>query len=68
MPGYSASSGLRAIPAFGGETVLEPGMAFALEPNACSGGSRVNIGGTVVVTATGVEELNSLATRMQVGT
>jgi Xaa-Pro dipeptidase len=42
--------------------VLEPGMVFAFEPNACIGTHRVNIGGTVIVTATGCEELNHIPT------
>jgi Xaa-Pro aminopeptidase len=42
--------------------VLAPGMVFAFEPNACLGHHRVNIGGTVVVTATGCEELNHIPT------
>jgi Xaa-Pro dipeptidase len=44
------------------KAVLQPGMVFALEPNACIGHHRVNIGGTVVVTATGCEELNHIPT------
>jgi Xaa-Pro aminopeptidase len=44
------------------KAVLEPGMVFAFEPNACIGNHRVNIGGTVVVTATGCEELNHIPT------
>ena len=32
------------------------------EPNACIGTHRVNIGGTVIVTATGCEELNHIPT------
>lgn len=40
--------------------VLEEGMLFSFEPNACIGRERVNIGGTVVVGASGPEELNSL--------
>jgi len=44
------------------KAVLEPGMVFALEPNACIGDHRVNIGGTVIVTATGCEELNHIPT------
>ncbi len=39
-------------------------MVFELEPNAQRGKHRVNIGGTVVVTESGVEELNHLATNM----
>jgi len=42
--------------------VLQPGMVFAFEPNACLGDHRVNIGGTVIVTATGCEELNEIPT------
>jgi Xaa-Pro aminopeptidase len=44
------------------QAVLEPGMVFAFEPNACIGNHRVNIGGTVVVTQTGCEELNHIPT------
>jgi Xaa-Pro dipeptidase len=44
------------------KAVLVPGMVFALEPNACIGTHRVNIGGTVIVTATGCEELNHIPT------
>jgi Xaa-Pro aminopeptidase len=44
------------------QAVLQPGMVLAFEPNACIGHHRVNIGGTVIVTATGCEELNHIAT------
>jgi Xaa-Pro aminopeptidase len=44
------------------EAVLKPGMVFAFEPNACIDRHRVNIGGTVIVTATGCEELNHIPT------
>lgn len=44
------------------QAVLEPGMVFAFEPNACLGHHRVNIGGTVIVTPTGCEELNHIPT------
>jgi Xaa-Pro aminopeptidase len=43
---------------------LQPGMVFAFEPNACLGDHRVNIGGTVIVTETGCEELNKIPTRV----
>lgn len=43
---------------------IEEGMVFAFEPNACLGGHRVNIGGTVVVTADGCEALNTIPTRV----
>jgi Xaa-Pro dipeptidase len=44
------------------QAILQPGMVFAFEPNACIGHHRVNIGGTVIVTATGCEELNHIPT------
>jgi Xaa-Pro dipeptidase len=44
------------------DAVLEEGMVFAFEPNACIGKHRVNIGGTVVVTESGCEELNVIPT------
>jgi Xaa-Pro aminopeptidase len=46
------------------QAVLQPGMVFAFEPNACLGNHRVNIGGTVVVTSTGCEELNQIPTEV----
>jgi Xaa-Pro aminopeptidase len=48
-----------------GDLVLVPGMTLELEPNACIGMKRVNIGGAVLVTAGGCEELNDVPTRMQ---
>lgn len=48
----------------GQDTVLEAGMIIAFEPNVCKGQTRVNIGGTVVVTETGFEDLNDLPNRM----
>ena len=49
--------GKRARPMTGGDVVIQPGMCFAMEPNACRGKMRVNIGGTVIVTEDGVEVL-----------
>ena len=46
------------------KAILQPGMVFAFEPNACLDHHRVNIGGTVVVTKTGCEELNDIPTRV----
>ncbi|HUL31840.1 MAG TPA: M24 family metallopeptidase [Thermodesulfobacteriota bacterium] len=48
------------------EFVLKKGVMLELEPNACRGNQKVNIGGTVIVTEDGVEELNKLATKMHV--
>lgn len=47
-----------------GEFVLQEGVALELEPNACINMKRVNIGGVVVVTSSGVEELNRVSTRV----
>jgi Xaa-Pro aminopeptidase len=46
------------------EMLLREGMALELEPNACLGMKRVNIGGIVIVTASGAEELNLIPTRV----
>ena len=48
-----------------GDLVLKEGMSLELEPNACLGMVRVNIGAGVLVTSRGAEELNSLPTRVQ---
>ena len=47
-----------------GDLVLQEGMGLELEPNACLGNRRVNIGGGVLVTARGAEELNRISTRV----
>ena len=44
--------------------VLKPGMVLAFEPNACLDRHRVNVGGTVIVTEKGCEELNVIPTRV----
>ncbi|MFC1992029.1 hypothetical protein ACFLVC_04855, partial [Chloroflexota bacterium] len=48
------------------EIVLKPGMVFQFEPNVCLGRHRVNVGGNVIVTEKGNEELNEIGTRMQI--
>jgi Xaa-Pro dipeptidase len=48
----------------GGDLVMRPGMVFAFEPNACIDTHRVNVGGGVIVTEEGCEELNALPTRV----
>jgi len=64
--------GLSALPqlplgvAEDGDFVIEVGHAFAFEPNALRDGQRVCIGGTVLVSETGIEELNSLPNRLVV--
>jgi Xaa-Pro aminopeptidase len=49
-----------------GDFVITEGVAFAFEPNALRDGKRVCIGGTVMLTDRGVEELNTIANRLQV--
>jgi Xaa-Pro aminopeptidase len=47
-----------------GDLVLQPGMGLELEPNACLNTHRVNIGTGVLVTASGCEPLNEIASRV----
>jgi Xaa-Pro aminopeptidase len=47
-----------------GDLRLVEGMSLELEPNACLGTRRINIGAGVIVTAEGCEELNRLPTRV----
>ncbi|MDF2556119.1 MAG: hypothetical protein K0R60_2014, partial [Microbacterium sp.] len=42
------------------------GVAFAFEPNALRDGKRVCIGGTVMLTDRGIEELNTIPNRLVV--
>lgn len=51
-------------PSGGGDLALSPGMIFAVQPNCVFGRRRTNIGGTVVLTANGVEELNTIPNRL----
>jgi Xaa-Pro dipeptidase len=48
-----------------GELVLKEGMGLEIEPNACLGMVRVNIGAGVLLTSRGAEELNELPTRVR---
>jgi Xaa-Pro aminopeptidase len=48
-----------------GELVLKEGMGLEIEPNACLGMVRVNLGAGVLVTSRGAEELNELPTRVR---
>lgn len=61
IPGIARYGPVGGVPTVGGHLVLEPGMTFALEPNCVFGRRRVNIGGTVIVTEDGVEEVNTLS-------
>ncbi|MBI3014815.1 MAG: aminopeptidase P family protein [Candidatus Tectomicrobia bacterium] len=66
LPGIDRYKGVAPeVPALrDADMTLKEGMVFAFEPNACQGKHRVNIGGTVIVTAQGAEELNRLPTFM----
>ena len=48
------------------DLVIKEGMTLQFEPNACYGRTYVNIGGNILVTKDGCEELNSIPTRMVV--
>ena len=43
---------------------LQAGMGFAFQPNCCLGRYRVNVGGTVLVTESGGEELNEICNEL----
>lgn len=69
MLGTDKQPGLAGIPLppavpMTGDFEIQEGMVFAMEPNALRNKERVCIGGTVVVTADGCEELNVLANRL----
>ncbi|MET4159537.1 M24 family metallopeptidase [Agromyces sp. PvR057] len=49
-----------------GDFEITEGVAFAFEPNALRDGRRVCIGGTVMLTDRGIEELNTIANRLVV--
>jgi Xaa-Pro aminopeptidase len=46
------------------DLVLVEGMSLELEPNACIGMRRINIGGAVVIGKSGPEELHTVATKV----
>ena len=66
MPGIEKFKGIKGNPSRGDDLVIKPGMVFELEPNACLGKHRVNIGGAVLITENGAEELNKLPTEMRI--
>ncbi|MBI4322401.1 MAG: aminopeptidase P family protein [Chloroflexi bacterium] len=66
LPGIEAYKNVGARPTIGGDRLVEPGTVWELEPNACLGKRRVNIGGTVIITEEGIVELNVLPTRLRV--
>ncbi len=66
LPGTDRYGTVPEIPTRHGELVLKPGMLLELEPNPGRGRQRVVVGGTVVVTENGAEELNRLCTEMRI--
>jgi Xaa-Pro dipeptidase len=54
---YPALGGLTTR---GADVALRPGFSFAFQANCALGRRRVNIGGTVVLTDQGPQELNTL--------
>ena len=56
---------VQELPGTGLDVVLQSGMLIQLEPNAAFGRHQVNIGGNVIVTEDGCEELNSVPTKMR---
>lgn len=66
LPGIHKYPSVKPMMPWGDELIIKANMLFELEPNACKGKHRVNIGGTVVVTEDGAKELNKLPTEMWV--
>jgi Xaa-Pro dipeptidase len=66
LPEMKKYKGISTIPARTGDFIVQPGMIFEMEPNASIGKNRVNIGGAVLVTKDGVEELNKLPMEMRI--
>ncbi len=55
---------IESVAGTGDDVVIQEGMVFELEPSPARGKERVTVGGTIVVTASGVEELNEISTRV----
>jgi Xaa-Pro aminopeptidase len=69
--GADQQPGLRGVPIPppqppDGDVVIQAGTVFAVEPNALRDKRRVCVGGTVVVTDSGCEELNQMSCRLNV--
>lgn len=65
-PGLSHLPALPPVVPQDGDFVIQPGTAFAFEPNALLDGRRVCVGGTVICTEDGNEVLNTLPNRLVV--
>ncbi len=66
LPEREKYRGMKQMSAKGGDVVIQPGMVFELEPSPTQGNFMVTLGGTVVVTQNGAEELNKLSTEVHV--
>lgn len=66
LPGFEKYGHIPEVPVRHGEVELKPGMLMELEPNPGRGRHRVVVGGTVLVTKNGAEELNKICTDMKV--
>lgn len=66
LPGIERTRWDGPTPVFGADVVIQENTIWELEPNACLGRHRVNIGGTVIVEEDGVTELHALPTEMRV--
>lgn len=51
-------------PHIGADVPLATGMVFAMEPDACRGLRRVDLGATVIMTETGAREMNTITNTM----
>jgi Xaa-Pro aminopeptidase len=66
MPGIETYKDVIVTPVIGGDMEIQPGTIWELEPNACLGKHKVNIGGTVIATEGRAVELNRLSTEMRI--
>lgn len=66
LPGIKNYKGMLTTPVIGAELFIQANTVWELEPNACFGKHRVNIGGTVIVTEGGAVALNMLPTEMRI--
>jgi len=66
MTGAGNYKGIGPTPLIGADIVIKQGTVWELEPNACLGKNRVNIGGTVIVGEEGAIALNTLSTEMRI--
>lgn len=66
LPGIERYKDVVVTPVIGGDMKIQAGTVWELEPNACLGKHKVNIGGTVIATEGGAVELNVLPTEMRI--